>query len=302
MKPTILILAAGMGSRYGGIKQLEPLGPSGETLMEYSLYDAIRAGFEKAVFLFRDDIIKEFEEKYQQLNQHIEVGYAFQDLNPKVRDNGNLLEYSTRQKPWGTAHAILSAASAIDTPFAVINADDFYGKNAYQVMADFLAGTAKEDHTYAVVGYPIENTLSPNGTVSRATIDRDSQGLLTHVVERTSIGMRSGTIKYQEQDTLYPIEVGTLVSMNFWGFTPTLFKALNDQFTEFVKHNSHNPKAEFYIPTVVNQMVSDGEARVEVLNCHDQWMGVTYREDKQTVVDNIKQLVENGIYPASLWG
>ena len=301
MKPTLLILAAGMGSRYGGLKQIDPMGPTSETLMEYGIYDAIKAGFQKAIFLFRDDIVAAFEEKYQRLKEHIEVDYVFQELNPLVTDNGETIEYPQRSKPWGTAHAVLSAASAIDEPFAVINADDFYGRSAYQAMAQFLKQCQVSEHTYAIVGYPIASTLSDHGHVSRATLATDGENLLTHVVERTHIEAQNGGIFYSENDQHVEIPQNTLVSTNFWGFTPAIFEKLNQQFKEFVKTNQHQEKAEFYIPYAVNELVHSGLATVEVLRCNDNWMGVTYQQDKATVTGMIQQLVDKGQYPESLW-
>ncbi|MDH3708370.1 MAG: sugar phosphate nucleotidyltransferase [Cyclobacteriaceae bacterium] len=302
MKPTLLILAAGIGSRYGGLKQIDPMGPQGETLMEYGIYDAIKSGFNKAVFLFRDDIVAAFESKYQRLKDFIEVDYVFQDLNPEVSNNGVPVTYSPRVKPWGTAHAVLSAASAIKEPFAVINADDFYGRSAYQVMATFLKNCQAHDNTYAVVGYPIVKTLSDHGHVSRATLDVNPNNLLTHVVERTKIQMSNGSVMYLQNDENFEIPSSTLVSTNFWGFTPSIFSELQKQFTDFVASNHENPKSEFYIPFAVNHLIETQIATVEVLNCEDDWMGVTYQQDKAKVMGMISQLTADGQYPASLWG
>lgn len=302
MNPTLLIMAAGIGTRYGGLKQIEPMGPSGETLMEYGIYDAIRAGFKKAVFLFRDDIITEFEQKYRQLKDHIEVEYAFQEINPEVRENDSPLSYPMRSKPWGTAHAILCAAQSIQEPFAVINADDYYGKSGYGLMADFLKENDPGSQNYAVVGYPIEQTLSPHGMVSRATLDKNEDGLLTHVVERKQVEMKDDSIRFHEGEQVFPIAGGTLVSTNFWGFTPSIFPELQSQFLEFVKSNGANVKAEFFIPSVINNLVNSNRATVKVLTCKDQWMGITYKEDKIPVMNTISRLVADGTYPKSLWG
>lgn len=302
MKPTLLILAAGMGNRYGGLKQVDPMGPSGETLMEYGIYDAIKAGFGKAVFLFRDNIVEAFENNYKKLQRYIELDYAFQEVNPEVIVDGKKLTYPEREKPWGTAHAVLSAASAIDEPFAVINADDFYGPSAYQVMNDFLAQANAAEQHYAIVGYPIEKTLSPHGTVSRAVLDINGQENLHQVVERTKIRESDGMVKYYEDDQTVTIPEGTLVSTNFWGFTPAIFEELQTQFAEFVAERGDNPKSEFYIPFAVNTLLESNTASVDVLTCHDDWMGVTYKEDKSSVVDQINSYVNQGTYPETLWG
>lgn len=301
MKPTLLILAAGMGNRYGGLKQVDPMGPSGETLMEYGIYDAIQAGFKKAVFLFRDNIVSEFEKTYKKLRDHIEVEYAFQEINPEVVYQGKQLSYPEREKPWGTAHAVLSAASAIDHPFAVINADDFYGPSAYRVMGEFLKDASLEKQQYAIVGYPIEKTLSDFGTVSRAVLEINGQNDLSRVVERTKIRETNGVIKYYEDPQEVVIPAGTLVSTNFWGFTPTIFDALQQQFTAFVAENGQNVKSEFYIPYAVNNLLESDAASVDVLTCQDSWMGVTYREDKPGVMEQINTYVTQGTYPESLW-
>ncbi len=290
-----------MGNRYGGLKQVDPMGPSGETLMEYGIHDAIKAGFKKAVFLFRDNIVDAFEQNFRKLQQHIEVEYAFQPLNPEVISGDQKLTYSERQKPWGTAHAVLSAAEAIDEPFAVINADDFYGPSAYQVMGDFLANANVDRQQYAIVGYPIEKTLSPFGTVSRALLEINGQQDLRQVVERTKIQEIDGAIKYYEDQQAVTIPPGTLVSTNFWGFTPAIFKELQSQFSRFVAENNQNPKAEFYIPYAVNSLLESQSASVEVLTCQDNWMGVTYKEDKPNVMQQIRSFVDQGTYPERLW-
>ena len=301
MKPTLLILAAGMGNRYGGLKQVDPMGPSGETLMEYGIYDAIKAGFKKAVFLFRDDIVDAFESNYKKLQQYIELEYAFQDVNPEVTLGDKKINYADRVKPWGTAHAILSAASTINEPFAVINADDFYGPSAYQVMSDYLNSIDPSKQEYAIVGYPIEKTLSPHGSVSRAVLEVNGQHNLHQVVERTKIQKSEGEVKYFEDQQAVTIAEGTLVSTNFWGFTPAVFQELDSQFSKFVAENGENPKSEFYIPFAVNTLVEAKAASVAVLTCNDNWMGVTYKEDKAGVMDKINAYIKNGTYPESLW-
>lgn len=301
MKPTVLILAAGMGNRYGGLKQVDPMGPSGETLMEYGIYDAIKAGFKKAVFLFRDNIVADFEDTYNKLKDHIDLEYAFQDVNPEVCQHGEKLTYAEREKPWGTAHAVLSAASAINEPFVVINADDFYGPSAYQVMRDHLMNIDSSKQQYAIVGYPIEKTLSPHGTVSRAILEVNGHQKLNKIVEQTKIQKLDDGIKYFEDHQSISIPDGTLVSTNFWGFTPAIFNQLQTQFADFVEEHGDNPKSEFYIPYAVNNLLTSKTASVEVLTCQDNWMGVTYKEDKETVIDQINSYISRGTYPDSLW-
>ncbi len=301
MKPTLLILAAGMGNRYGGLKQIDPMGPSGETLMEYGVYDAINAGFKKVVFLFRDNIVSAFEDNYKKLVDHIEVKYAFQDINPDVILGTEKLNYTPRKKPWGTAHAILSAATAIDEPFAVINADDFYGPSAYWEMSQFLQQIDIGEQQYAVVGYPIEGTLSPHGTVSRAVLELNGHHNLNKVVERTQIAVSDNKIQYYQNDDSVTIPGQTLVSTNFWGFTPAIFNELQQQFSEFVATQGDNPKSEFFIPYAVNNLVESDTASVNVLTCQDNWMGVTYKEDKAMVMNEINSFIDQGIYPKSLW-
>ncbi len=301
MKPTLLILAAGMGNRYGGLKQVDPMGPSGETLMEYGIYDAIKAGFKKAVFLFRDNIVEAFEQNYKNLQDHIEVEYAFQEVNPEIIYAGKKIEYPEREKPWGTAHAVLSAADAIQDPFAVINADDFYGPSAYQAMIEYLKLSDSLQQKYAIVGYPIEKTLSPFGTVSRAILEINGHQSLKKVVERTKIKETGGVVNYYENDHQIAIPQGTLVSTNFWGFTPAIFEELSQQFSEFANQNGENLKSEFYIPFAVNNLLESQTAAVEVLTCQDNWMGVTYKEDKPGVTQQISSFIGQGIYPDNLW-
>ena len=301
MKPTLLILAAGMGNRYGGLKQVDPMGPSGETLMEYGIYDAIKAGFTKAVFLFRDNIVPAFENSYNRLRDHIEIEYAFQDINPQVSLKGKSIAYADREKPWGTAHAILSAADAIDDPFAVINADDFYGPSAYRVMGEYLKTSNKLEQQYAIVGYPIEETLSPHGSVSRAVLEVNGHQNLKKVVERTNIQSTQQGIQYFNEESSINIPEGTLVSTNFWGFTPAIFEELNKQFSKFVVENGANPKSEFFIPFAVNNLVESETAAVKVLTCDDNWMGVTYKDDKQHVIGQINSYISQGTYPENLW-
>lgn len=301
MKPTLLILAAGIGSRYGSLKQLDRIGPSGETIIDYSIYDAIRAGFGKVVFVIKENIAKEFSEVFvEKLNGKIEVETAFQEIH-KVPEG---IQYSEeRQKPWGTGHAVLMAAEKIHEPFAVINADDFYGRGAYQSLADFYKEwTPQKGNTYCMVGYELGKTLSEHGSVSRGVCKADGCAFLLEVTERTKIERNPAGIEYlDETGKSFYLDKRTTVSMNFWGFTPSFFNFLETGFLEFLKNNVNSPKAEFYIPGLVNDLLKRKEASVRILPCSDQWFGMTYREDRELVVSKIGELVKAGIYPVDLW-
>ncbi len=299
MKPTLLILAAGIGSRYGGVKQMDKIGPSGESIIDYSVYDALRAGFEKVVFVLNPKIIDDFKAVYEpRLSGKIQTAYVLQELDnipPGVEFNPE------RVKPWGTGHAVLVAKDAIDTPFAVINADDFYGREAFDVLGKFLSERKNNETHYAMVGYQLANTLSENGSVSRG-ICHVVDGLLSDVVERTKIYKNDdGTIVYEEDGKIVPVDGKSLVSMNFWGFTPKYFEQSEAFFVDFIRQNAQQLKAEFYIPFVVNQLIKQKKADVRVLESHDQWFGVTYREDKPVTIARIRELIKNGVYPESLW-
>jgi hypothetical protein len=302
MKPTLLILAAGVGSRYGGLKQLDRLGPSGETIIDYSVYDAIRAGFGKVIFVIRESFEKEFREAYiDRLKDMIDTEYVFQEI-------GNVPEgvaYSPeRQKPWGTGHAILMAAGKIDTPFAVINADDFYGRNSFRVIADYYRDwKAGKENDFCMVGFTIGNTLSEHGTVSRGVCSTDANAYLREVTERTKIGVVPGGIGFlDESGHQVIIPSDTIVSMNFWGFTPSFFSQLDLGFRKFIAANADNIKSEFYIPGIVNDLVKAGTSTVKVLDSGEKWFGMTYREDRETVVARIRELVDQKVYPDNLWG
>jgi uncharacterized protein YjhX (UPF0386 family) len=299
MKPTLLILAAGIGSRYGGVKQMDKIGPSGESIIDYSIYDAIRAGFGKVVFVLNPKIEKEFKAVYEpRLAGKIETAYVLQELD-NIPDGVTF--NPERVKPWGTGHAVLVAKDEIDTPFAVINADDFYGREAFTVIGKFLSKRRNEETHYAMVGYQLKNTLSENGSVSRG-ICTTRNGLLTDVVERTKIfRIADGSIVYEEDGKKYRIDQNSLVSMNFWGFTPRYFEQSEAFFRDFIRENANQLKAEFYIPFVVNKLITQGDARVEVLQSRDQWFGVTYQEDKPVTIARVKALVDAGVYPADLW-
>ena len=290
--PTLLILAAGMGSRYGGLKQLDPLGPNGETIMDYSVKYAIEAGYGKIVFVIRRSMEVDFREHIlSRYINRIPVEYVFQELD--VLPTGFSVN-PERVKPYGTAHAILVAKNTVKEPFTVINADDFYGKDAFMVMAEFLkkeqaAGTPH----FAMVGYKLANTLSENGTVSRGVCTANERGELVKIQEMTQIGRDGNTIKNTAPDgTETLLSADTPVSMNFWGFTPLFFEKLDEQFVEFLTAQNDNPKSEFQIPTVINYFLQSGKARIEILKSDAKWFGVTYKEDRPYVVERLAQLID----------
>jgi NDP-sugar pyrophosphorylase family protein len=281
MQPTLLILAAGIGSRYGGLKQVDGMGPGGAAILEYSVYDAIRAGFGKVVFVIRKDIEEAFREKVgSKVEGKIEVAYAFQEADTALE----WLETKPhREKPWGTGHAILSAKDVVQEPFVAINADDFYGHSAFQLMGDFLRTDCAPDR-YGMVAYQLGNTLSENGAVSRGVCEVNAEGLLTDVTERTKIErFEDGIFYIDETGARNPLADNTPVSMNFWGFHPTVFQELEAQFRAFVQENMDKPKAEFYIPKVVNTLIENGKVACSVMTSDSLWYGVTYPEDKETV-------------------
>ena len=301
MKPTLFVLAAGMGSRYGGLKQLDGLGPNGETIMDYSIFDAIRGGFGKLVFVIRKSFEQDFREKIlSKYEHHIPVELVFQDLN-------DLPEGFTcpegRQKPWGTNHAVLMGKEVIREPFAVINADDFYGRDSFAVIGKWLSAL-KDDarNQYCLVGYRVGNTLSESGSVARGVCETSAEGYLTGVVERTAIERIEGDIQFiDEQGQKVVLEENTPVSMNMWGFTPDYFAHSEAYFKEFLRANAANLKAEYFIPLMVNKLITEGTATVRVLDTTAKWFGVTYAADRQGVVDKIQALVDAGEYPAKLF-
>ena len=300
MKPTLFVLAAGMGSRYGGLKQLDGVGPSGETIMDYSIYDAVHAGFGKLVFVIRKSFEKDFREKIVKKYEHkIPVELVFQDLD-NLPEGFSVPE--GREKPWGTNHAVMMGKDVIHEPFAVINADDFYGRESYKILADYLSMLNDTRNQYCMVGYRVGNTLSESGTVARGICETDAEGNLTGVVERTQVMRIDGEVKYKdENDQWITIPDNTPVSMNMWGFTPDYFEHSEKYFVEFLKKNIQNPKAEFFIPLVVNELIVNKTAKVKVLDTPSKWFGVTYAEDRQGVVAKLQQLVDDGIYPSPLW-
>jgi len=301
MNPTLLVLAAGIGSRYGSLKQIDPVGPGGETIIDYSIYDALKAGFGRVVFIIRREIEEDFKEVFvKKFENIIPVEYVFQEIS-NVPEGIRIPE--DRIKPWGTGHAVMMATDAIHEPFAVINADDYYGADAYVKMAAHL-NSLDENHQndYSMVGYLLKNTMSEHGVVSRGICQLNKDSFLQGVTERTNIQYTHGSIAFRDKDgswVFLPDEA--IVSMNFWGFTPYFFEHLSLQFGDFIQLNYDQPKAEFYIPTVVDNLIKSGEAQVKVLKSTDQWFGVTYKEDKPVVIQKINQLIMNGVYPANLW-
>jgi choline kinase len=299
MKPTLLILAAGMGSRFGGLKQIEPVGPSGETILEYSVFDAIRAGFGKVVFVIRESFAESFKNQFEpKLSGKIEIEYVYQETN--LLPEGFKLPEG-REKPWGTGHAVLMAKNVISEPFAVINADDFYGANAYKVLSDYLS-TLISPTKYAMVGYCLDKTLSEFGSVSRGICVTDDNNQLCEITETHKIRPEGEKILCEAQDSKTIELNGTeIVSMNFWGFHPSIFANIESQFIEFLNQNINLPKSEFYIPFVVFEMIKRKLVSVDVLSADSPWFGVTYKEDKPFVIKQINKLTDKGIYPTNLW-
>ena len=300
MKPTLFILAAGMGSRYGGLKQLDGLGPNGETIMDYSVYDAVRAGFGKVVFVIRKSFETDFRDivlkKYEGIIQTEVVFQALENIPEGITLNPE------REKPWGTNHAVMMGKDVIKEPFAVINADDFYGKESFEVMAEFLRNVEGKKNEYSMVGYRVGNTLSESGSVARGVCSVDDNGNLTTVVERTSIARKDGEIVFTDENGVgHTLHENTPVSMNFWGFTPEYFQYSEEMFVDFLKNHGNELKSEFFIPLVVNNLITDGTATCKVLDTTAKWFGVTYADDRQSVVDKINKLVADGIYPEKLY-
>jgi len=298
MKPTLLILAAGMASRYGSMKQIDGFGPNGETIIDYSIYDAIKAGFGKVVFIIKEEFLENFRGIFDpKLKGKIEVDYVFQNFDLK---QFGIEEEIYREKPWGTAHAILSGRTVVKEPFCVINADDFYGYDAFKKMVDFLNDEATDSH-FSIIGYQIGKTLSDFGAVSRGVCKVDESGNLKEIIERTKVYQEDGTIVYEEEDKKYPLDFETPVSMNFWGFTPAVFKITEELFKEFALANKEKPKAEFFIPLIGENLVKNNTATFKVVPTSNQWFGVTYKEDKPFVQASIDQLIKDGAYPEKLW-
>ncbi|MEN7973391.1 MAG: sugar phosphate nucleotidyltransferase [Verrucomicrobiota bacterium] len=300
MKPTLVIMAAGMGSRYGGLKQIDPIGPSGEIVLDYSVYDAIRAGFGKVVFIIRPDIEADFKEAIgNKLEGQVDVEYVFQTLD-NIPEGFSVPE--GRTKPWGTGQAVLMAKSVVKEPFAVINADDFYGRESLDVIGKKLAATDVDSTDFSMVGFYIKNTLSTFGGVARGYCDVQGEKLTT-VVERFNIERKEdGVIRYQTDAGLEDMGDEDMVSMNAWGFTPKLFDFLESGFVDFLQREGGELKSEYLLPEVIDKMIKDGDSAVDVLPSNEKWMGVTYSEDKPQVMAGIRALVDAGIYPDNLWG
>ena len=298
MKPTLLILAAGMGSRYGGIKQMDSFGPSGETIIDYSIYDAIQSGFGKIVFIIRDDFAEAFKNIFEpKLKGKVEIDYVMQEMDSFTND----FELSTeRTKPWGTAHAVLCAKDAIREPFAVINADDFYGRDAFEKAAKFLKEEISPE-TWCIIGYQLSKTLSENGTVSRGVCQVDDDGNLVSIAERIKIYPEGNKIIYEENNAKTELPADTSVSMNFWCFHQNAFDYIQKLFQIFLQENGDKPKAEFFIPIVGDAFIKEKLGKIKVIQTSAQWFGVTYREDAPGVKQSIEALVESGAYPKKLW-
>ncbi|MCC6288167.1 MAG: nucleotidyltransferase [Chitinophagaceae bacterium] len=298
MKPTLVIMAAGMASRYGSLKQIQRFGPSGETIMDYSIYDAVRAGFGKVVFIIRKEFADDFKAIFgTKLKDKIAVDYVYQDLNSFVE--GYTIPQD-RTKPWGTAHAVLCASAAVKEPFIVINADDFYGRDAFEKAYIFLTQHAN-DHTFGLVGYELIKTLSDNGSVSRGVCKVDASGNLVEIAERTKIYAEGNKIVYEDRDNKVEVPSDAKVSMNFWCFTPYVFSICKEMFDEFLKKNLSQPKAEIYVVDVAAKFITLPDSVMKVIPTKSEWFGVTYKEDAPEVENSINTLVNKGEYPASLW-
>lgn len=303
-KPILIIMAAGMGSRYGGLKQIDPVDEEGHIIMDFSIYDAVKAGFEKVIFIIKKENEQDFREKIgNRMEERIEVEYVYQDIE-NLPDGFAVPE--GRVKPWGTAHAVLSCLPVVDSPFAVINADDYYGQQAFQMIYDFLSSHEDTDKfQYTMVGYLLKNTLTENGYVARGVCETDANGKLTEITERVRIEKHEDGTAYTEDDgatwTFLPDE--TVVSMNMWGFTESMMPEIRDRFADFLTKNlTKNPlKCEYFLPFVVDELIQEGKAEVTVLKSKDRWYGVTYKEDKPTVVKAIQSLKDQGLYLQKLW-
>lgn len=298
MKPTLLVLAAGMGSRYGGIKQMDAFGPSGETIIDYSIYDAIASGYGKIVFVIRESFAEEFKDLFEpKIAGRVKTEYVCQEKDSYLEG----IELPTeRSKPWGTAHAVLCGREVIHEPFAVINADDFYGKDAFEKSVAFLNGEVSPEK-YCIIGYELGNTVSPNGSVSRGVCGIDENYNLIDIKERTKIFTKGEKIFYTENGMEVPILPHTPVSMNFWGFHPNVFDFIQEEFKVFLKKFGEDPKAEFFIPLIGDAFIHRNKGTIKVISTDSQWFGVTYKEDKPEVERCIRELVQQGVYDEKLW-
>jgi len=300
MKPTLLILAAGMGNRYGGLKQIDPIGPNGEIIIDYSIYDAIRAGFGKILFVIRHYFKDAFKEKIgSKFDDLVETAYAYQELDTAL---DGFVPPSEREKPWGTGHATLLGKDFINEPFAVINADDYYGINSFKMMADFLCGPEVSATNYAMVGFKLRNTLSEYGSVARGVCYCNDKQYLGDIFERTGVEKYGTGARYFDQDGTEHLLTGDeVVSMNLWGFHPSVFSHISAKFKDFLKEHGNNTEAELYIPTVIHDLIENGKIKVKVLPTHDTWFGVTYKEDREIAKRCIRKLIDDGLYPEKLW-
>jgi len=300
MKPTLVVMAAGVGSRYGGLKQIDPVGPNGEIILDYSVYDALRAGFGKVVFIIRRDIEKDFKAIIgSHFADRINVEYVFQELTDLPAGFG---VPEGRSKPWGTGHAVRSCRNAVKEPFAVINADDLYGAESYKILAGYLSKLDPSDNTYAMVGFRIDHTLSDHGHVTRGICEVDDNRMLLSVVERFKIEKTPNGARYQdEKEQWVDLQGAAIASMNMWGFTPTLFKYIEQKFPPFLQQAGGNLKAEFLMPSIADELIKAGKITMKVLDTPAKWLGVTYKEDKPEVVRSVGELVSRKVYPSPLW-
>ena len=298
MKPTLLILAAGMGSRYGGLKQIDGIGPNDEPIIEYSIYDAIKAGFGKIVFVIRNEFDEAFRSRFDRFRNKINIEYVYQPVNIKVDG----LEIIERSKPWGTSHAVLVAKDVINEPFAVINADDYYGSGSFKLIANFLINDCTPSKM-AMIGYVLSNTLSEHGTVNRGVCSVDENNYLLEVNERVKLAVEDGVVKYNlgTEEPKGEVDADSSVSMNYWGFHPSIFESIEKGLISFIKENQNSPTAEYYIPDIITDMIMDKKMDVKVIPTNDNWFGVTYKEDKQMAVDAINEHIKNEVYPTKLW-
>ena len=299
MKPTLLILAAGMASRYGSMKQVQSFGPSGETIMDYSIYDAIRSGFKKIVFIIRKDFADDFKNIFEpKWGKQVETEYVFQELGSYLH---GYAAPADRSKPWGTAHAVLCAQSAIQDPFAVINADDFYGRDAFEKAYHFLTSGVNAT-TFSIIGYDLAKTLSENGSVSRGVCAVDADNNLVSIHERTKIYRNeNGKITYEEGGKTFQVPDDSKVSMNFWCFDPAVFTFIEKIFVQFLEKDGQNPKSEFFIPIIGDRFIQEGRGRIKIIPTAASWFGVTYKEDAPSVQDSINKLIDSGAYPDKLY-
>ena len=298
MKPTLLILAAGMGSRYGGLKQIDGIGPNQEPIIEYSIYDAIKSGFGKIVFVIRKEFDEAFRSRFDKFSDKILIKYVYQEVNVKV-DGLTIID---REKPWGTSHAVLVAKDVINEPFAVINADDFYGAGSFNLISNFLVNDCSPS-LMCMIGYTLNNTLSEYGTVNRGVCEVDEDNNLVEVIERTKIAKKDGIVRYNVgvNESSGILDENASVSMNYWGFHPEIFKEIEKGLNQFMRVNSENPTAEYYIPNIVTEMIMGKKMSVRVIPTNDNWFGVTYKDDKPMAVATINKYITKGIYPKNLW-